>query len=118
MALVPQLRPHRPREGCANPRQERDLEQGLTDHVRRFLMELGVGFAFVGRQVRIEVGDEDFYVEALGEVLGQALRRPAAELRAPVRLYGATSRSAKTGTGLETSVAPAPIREHREPGRR
>ena len=45
--------------------QERDLEQGLIDHVQRFLMELGVGFAFVGRQVHIEVGDEDFYVDLL-----------------------------------------------------
>jgi predicted nuclease of restriction endonuclease-like (RecB) superfamily len=45
--------------------QERDLEQGLIDHVQRFLMELGVGFAFVGRQVHIEVADEDFYVDLL-----------------------------------------------------
>ncbi len=45
--------------------QERELEQGLIDHVQRFLMELGVGFAFVGRQVHIEVADEDFYVDLL-----------------------------------------------------
>ena len=45
--------------------QERDLEQGLIDHVQRFLMELGVGFAFVGRQVHFEVADEDFYVDLL-----------------------------------------------------
>ncbi len=45
--------------------REHDLEQGLTDHVQRFLMELGVGFAFVGRQVHIEVADEDFYVDLL-----------------------------------------------------
>jgi predicted nuclease of restriction endonuclease-like (RecB) superfamily len=44
---------------------ERELEQGLIDHVQRFLMELGVGFAFVGRQVHIEVADEDFYVDLL-----------------------------------------------------
>jgi predicted nuclease of restriction endonuclease-like (RecB) superfamily len=45
--------------------QERELEQGLIDHVQRFLMELGVGFAFVGRQIHIEVGEDDFYVDLL-----------------------------------------------------
>jgi predicted nuclease of restriction endonuclease-like (RecB) superfamily len=36
--------------------RERDLEQGLIDHVQHFLVALGTGFAFVGRQVRLEVG--------------------------------------------------------------
>lgn len=45
--------------------RERDLEQALVDHVQRFLLELGVGFAFVGRQVHIEVGGEDFYLDLL-----------------------------------------------------
>jgi predicted nuclease of restriction endonuclease-like (RecB) superfamily len=49
----------------ASDAHERELEQGLIDHVQRFLMELGVGFAFVGRQVHIEVGDQDFYVDLL-----------------------------------------------------
>lgn len=44
---------------------ERDLEQGLTDHVQRFLLELGAGFAFVGRQVPISVGDEDDFLDLL-----------------------------------------------------
>jgi predicted nuclease of restriction endonuclease-like (RecB) superfamily len=44
---------------------ERVLEQGLIDHVQKFLMELGAGFAFVGRQVHLEVGGEDFYVDLL-----------------------------------------------------
>ncbi len=39
---------------------ERVLEQGLIVHVQRFLLELGAGFAFVGRQVNLEVGGEDF----------------------------------------------------------
>lgn len=34
--------------------RERDLERGLIDHLRAFLLELGVGFAFVGRQVHLE----------------------------------------------------------------
>jgi predicted nuclease of restriction endonuclease-like (RecB) superfamily len=45
--------------------QERDLERGLVEHVRDFLLELGVGFAFVGSQVHLEVGGEDFYVDLL-----------------------------------------------------
>ncbi len=45
--------------------QERDLERGLLDHVRDFLLELGVGFAFVGSQVHLEVGGDDFYVDLL-----------------------------------------------------
>ena len=45
--------------------RERDLEAGLLDHIQRFLMELGVGFAFVGRQVHLEVGGQDFYLDLL-----------------------------------------------------
>ena len=45
--------------------RERDLEAGLLDHIQRFLLELGVGFAFVGRQVHLEVGGEDFYLDLL-----------------------------------------------------
>src|ERR1019366_5273131 len=35
---------------------ERDLERGLLDHLRQFLLELGVGFAFVGSQYRLAIG--------------------------------------------------------------
>jgi hypothetical protein len=44
---------------------ERDLEQGLLGHIRRFLLELGTGFAFVGQQVHLEVDGEDFYLDLL-----------------------------------------------------
>ena len=44
---------------------ERDLEQGLIDHVRQFLLELGAGFAFVGQQVHMQVGSDDFYLDLL-----------------------------------------------------
>ncbi|HEV2458180.1 MAG TPA: PDDEXK nuclease domain-containing protein [Ktedonobacterales bacterium] len=44
---------------------ERDLEQGLLAHIRDFLLELGVGFAFVGSQYHLEVGGEDFYIDLL-----------------------------------------------------
>jgi hypothetical protein len=43
--------------------QERDLERGLLARLRQFL-ELGVGFAFVGGQVPLDVGGEDFKIEA------------------------------------------------------
>jgi predicted nuclease of restriction endonuclease-like (RecB) superfamily len=44
---------------------ERDLEGGLLDHLRSFLVELGIGFAFVGRQYHLEVGNRDFYIDLL-----------------------------------------------------
>lgn len=45
--------------------QERDLERALVGHVRDFLLELGVGFAFVGSQVHLAVDGEDFYLDLL-----------------------------------------------------
>ncbi len=51
--------------GTADPRREREVEQALVDHIQRFLLELGSGFAFVGRQVLLEVGDQDFVVDLL-----------------------------------------------------
>ncbi len=44
---------------------ERDLERGLLEHLRHFLIELGTGFAFVGSQVPLEVGGEDFKLDLL-----------------------------------------------------
>jgi len=47
------------------PFHERELETELVRHLEKFLLELGQGFAFVGRQYRVEVGDEDFYIDLL-----------------------------------------------------
>lgn len=44
---------------------ERDLERGLLDHVRQFLLEMGTGFAFVGSQYHLQVGESDFYIDLL-----------------------------------------------------
>lgn len=44
---------------------ERDLHRKLIEHLRDFMLELGVGFAFVGSQVHLEVGGEDFYLDML-----------------------------------------------------
>lgn len=51
--------------GTADTRREAELEQKLIDHLEKFLLELGQGFAFVGRQVHVEVGDSDFYIDLL-----------------------------------------------------
>jgi len=45
--------------------RERDLERGLMEHVSKFLLELGKGFAFVGRQYHLEIGDNDYYIDLL-----------------------------------------------------
>ena len=45
--------------------KERDIEKALTQHISQFLLELGEGFAFVGKQVHLEVGEQDFYLDLL-----------------------------------------------------
>lgn len=45
--------------------QERDLERALVNHIRDFLLELGVGFAFVGSQYHLEIDGDDFYIDLL-----------------------------------------------------
>jgi predicted nuclease of restriction endonuclease-like (RecB) superfamily len=45
--------------------QERAVESALVRHVTEFLLELGAGFAFVGRQVLVDVGGEEFYIDLL-----------------------------------------------------
>ena len=45
--------------------REREMEAGLLEHLRKFLLELGVGFAFVGSQYPFEVGGEDFKLDLL-----------------------------------------------------
>lgn len=47
------------------PFRERELEAALVRHLEQFLLELGQGFAFVGRQYRLDLGDEDFYIDLL-----------------------------------------------------
>lgn len=49
----------------AEPFQERELELGLIRHLEKFLLELGQGFAFVGRQVRLEVSDREYFLDLL-----------------------------------------------------
>lgn len=45
--------------------KERDIEEQLVKHITKFLLELGEGFAFVGNQYKLEIGDKDFYIDLL-----------------------------------------------------
>jgi predicted nuclease of restriction endonuclease-like (RecB) superfamily len=45
--------------------QELDIERQLTDHITKFLLELGKGFAFIGRQYPLQVGDKNYRLDLL-----------------------------------------------------
>jgi len=45
--------------------RELQLEKALTQHISQFLLELGAGFAFIGRQYHLLVGDKDYYIDLL-----------------------------------------------------
>ena len=47
------------------PYKERELENALIDNVTKFLLELGTGFAYVGKQVPLQVGDQEFFIDLL-----------------------------------------------------
>lgn len=47
------------------PYNERDIENQLTRHITKFLLELGKGFAFVGRQYHLVIGETDYYLDLL-----------------------------------------------------
>jgi predicted nuclease of restriction endonuclease-like (RecB) superfamily len=51
--------------GLSKDAEERSIEQALVRHITDFLIELGAGFAFVGRQVPLEVGGDDFFIDLL-----------------------------------------------------
>jgi len=51
--------------GTGEARREIEIERLLIEHIERFLLELGQGFAFVGRQVHLELGGNDFYIDLL-----------------------------------------------------
>lgn len=45
--------------------KEKDIEKQLVNHITRFLLELGKGFAFIGQQYHIRIGDQDYYIDLL-----------------------------------------------------
>lgn len=51
--------------GLGDEAHERDIENALIRHITRFLLELGAGFAFVGKQVRLEVAGDEFFIDLL-----------------------------------------------------
>lgn len=51
--------------GLTDEAQEREIEDALVRHVTEFLLELGAGFAFVGRQVLLDVGGDEFFIDLL-----------------------------------------------------
>jgi len=51
--------------GLGNDAHEREIETGLVRHITQFLLELGAGFAFIGRQYRLEVDDDEFFIDLL-----------------------------------------------------
>ena len=51
--------------GLTDEAQEREIEAALVKHVTEFLLELGAGFAFVGRQVLLDVGGDEFFIDLL-----------------------------------------------------
>nr|WP_181375949.1 PDDEXK nuclease domain-containing protein [Polaromonas sp. H8N]AWD72303.1 hypothetical protein pH8NP2_p029 [Polaromonas sp. H8N] len=51
--------------GLGDDAHEREIENGLIRHITRFLLELGAGFAFVGRQFRLEVAGDEFFIDLL-----------------------------------------------------
>ena len=51
--------------GLGTEAREREIENALIVHVQKFLLELGVGFAFVGSQYRLEVAGEEFFLDLL-----------------------------------------------------
>lgn len=83
--------------GTADLRREHELEQALVDHIQRFLLELGAGFAFVGRQVHLEVGGRRL-------LLGPALLSPEAALLRSHRPEGRSVRG-----GLRGQDEPLPL---------
>ena len=49
----------------STPHSEKDLQHALIGSLKQFILELGVGFAFIGEEYRVQVGNEDFYIDLL-----------------------------------------------------
>jgi predicted nuclease of restriction endonuclease-like (RecB) superfamily len=51
--------------GAKERADERDIEEQLVNHVTKYLLEMGTGFAFVARQKHFQIGDSDFYADLI-----------------------------------------------------
>lgn len=51
--------------GVSDEAHEREVEKALINHMEKFLIELGAGFAFVGRQYHLEISKKNYYIDLL-----------------------------------------------------
>lgn len=51
--------------GLPEAHSESDLQKALTHHMKAFILELGGDFIFIGEQYRLQVGNQDFYIDLL-----------------------------------------------------
>jgi len=51
--------------GLPQKHKEKDLQSAIVGSLKEFILELGVGFAFIGQEYRVSVGNEDFYIDLL-----------------------------------------------------
>jgi len=51
--------------GLPKKHKEKELQSAIVSSLKEFILELGVGFAFIGQEYRVSVGDEDFYIDLL-----------------------------------------------------
>jgi hypothetical protein len=86
---------------------ERDLERGLLEHLRKFLLELGVGFAFVGTQYPLTVGGEEFRIDLLFTVLSRRYSTRTVEPRKTCAESGAATEPSPLQLGTP-SRSPVP----------
>ncbi|MBI1954697.1 MAG: DUF1016 family protein, partial [Proteobacteria bacterium] len=72
---------------------EREVEKGLVAHIEKFLLELGEGFAFLGRQYHLQIEDQDFYIDLLfvRPASHDNIKHNRDESRLPWRLNSASS---------------------------
>lgn len=47
------------------PADERGIEKQLAEHITKYLLEMGNGFAFVAKQKHFKIGDSDFYADLI-----------------------------------------------------
>jgi predicted nuclease of restriction endonuclease-like (RecB) superfamily len=87
---------------------ERDLETALTDHIQKFLLELGQGFAYMGRQFPINVGGDDFYLNAVNAQLKHPQDQPSIGI-----LLCKTPNKVMVEYSLENIFSPLGVSEYR-----
>lgn len=99
--------------GLGDEALERDIENALIRHITRFLLELGAGFAFVGRQFRLEVAGDEFFID----LLFYHTRLQARTCR-PTELLSRRSGCSDQGPGRQAHDRPLALQDQESPHRR